>query len=139
MLLTANLRPNRTSLPFETMNPEPRTFVPALPLRATFAISGAEFQYDNRTHYVSAKLSLLEEGACVVMGPHADLFNTADMEGVKLCLDIRLVELAARYWIWCNTGEDWSPTNVAILQTLAEKQWRAGLAQIETMREHVEV
>jgi hypothetical protein len=78
---------------------------------AVFHADGADLRINGVLASVDTKLSLLCESLCVVGGDRAlvDQLNctpTPDDDEVCACAEPRLVELAARWWLWANSDRD---------------------------------
>lgn len=108
---------------------------------AIFNADGAFLEMDGVRVSISSKATLLMEGLCVVTGDRvtaqrANVAPAPEDPNVLACDDVRLVELAARYFLWANSEdvlEGDAPQDIIQDGALAHEALRHHQTQIATL------
>jgi hypothetical protein len=116
-----------------------------LPATAMFRSSGPWLEYEGQQVCVQTMPILLEEGFCTVLCTDHNLWSAINCVAhpknpqLKVCTDFRLVELAARYWVWAYTRHNypWPDTPVPVLESIPESR-TAWIQHIREIHWHME-
>lgn len=92
------------------------------------ALSGCLVTINGWRADIETKLSILQQGCCVItpidpdFADDAEALNTGEIEGVRVCIDPILVDLAMRHHDWVNNLDNspWKNTIVAIAESQAQ-------------------
>ena len=89
------------------------------------ALSGCAVSINGWRADIETKLSILKQGCCVITpidpanAKEAEELNTAEIDGVRVCIDPILVDLAMRHHDWVNDTDNapWTASPVAIAES----------------------